>query len=458
MPHFLRRTKKEILMSKRPKEVKSEFDSEIAGGSSILGPQNADHQSAAQEMLSLPPKDEQVVLCPLTLAQYQIYADFLSSHNVEADVTKSVVRTFGRKRKGVFREDWRSRSLWYISVLGKICNHPDLLLLNLDPERWPSDFGSVSRSGKMKVLMQVLNTWVKESKQKVLIFSQTIQTLDIIDGAVGAAGYHVTRLDGRTPLVDRLPLVHQFNTDPNCQLLLLTTRVGGVGLNLVGASRVIVFDPDWNPAVDSQAQERVWRIGQGSKSVVVYRLICKGTLEEKVYKRQIFKHFLAEKILADSLVQKVFKAQDFLVSHWPEPQIVHRYTLTLQDLFAYPPVPRELRNGDVSLPVRLTSLFTKSAARETHSLKESKIDLAAVLQERVRAGKQKVPNDPVKEAVVTDKLSAEEGEVASEESSESDSDGKEKQSDEAESNLLKALCASHDIDVSVVPLTRGSTN
>ena len=85
--------------------------------------------------------------------------------------------------------------------------------------------------------------------------------------------------------------------------------MGGLGLNLIGANRVILFDPDWNPAVDVQARERVWRIGQ-KQNVTIYRLITSGTIEEKMYHRQIFKMFLANKILKDPRQKRFFKSQD----------------------------------------------------------------------------------------------------------------------------------------------------
>ena len=87
-------------------------------------------------------------------------------------------------------------------------------------------------------------------------------------------------MDGDTTISRRSNLVDNFNENENIFLFLLTTRVGGLGLNLIGANRVVLFDPDWNPAVDVQARERVWRIGQ-TQNVTIYRLISTGTIEEK---------------------------------------------------------------------------------------------------------------------------------------------------------------------------------
>lgn len=92
-------------------------------------------------------------------------------------------------------------------------------------------------------------------------------------------------------------------------LFLLTTRVGGLGINLVGADRVVIYDPDWNPSTDTQARERAWRIGQ-RRNVTIYRLLTSGTIEEKIYHRQIFKHYLTSKILKDPRQRRFFKQND----------------------------------------------------------------------------------------------------------------------------------------------------
>lgn len=89
----------------------------------------------------------------------------------------------------------------------------------------------------------------------------------------------------------------------------MTTRVGGLGINLIGANRVLIFDPDWNPSTDIQARERAWRIGQ-TKNVTIYRLLTSGTIEEKIYHRQIFKQFLANRVLQDPKQRRFFKSND----------------------------------------------------------------------------------------------------------------------------------------------------
>eukprot|EP00505_MAST-04D_sp_SCG-Rhode-Island_P006931 Stramenopile-MAST_4_protein_6931 len=166
-------------------------------------------------------------------------------------------------------------------MLRKICNHVDLLHAHNDLEsKQRNKYGKDwQTSGKMLVMDKVLERWSLHG-DKVLVFSQTRQMLDIIETYMEEKGYTYLRMDGETPVKQRQDLVNDFNESEQIFVFLLTTRVGGLGLNLTGANRVILFDPDWNPSVDVQARERVWRIGQ-KESVTIYRLITTGTIEEK---------------------------------------------------------------------------------------------------------------------------------------------------------------------------------
>ncbi|GIQ85551.1 hypothetical protein KIPB_007239 [Kipferlia bialata] len=133
--------------------------------------------------------------------------------------------------------------------------------------------------------------------RKTLVFSQGIKMLDIIAGACELDGIPAISMTGQTQIVERRRLVYQFNQpDDPSEVFCLTTRVGGLGLTLTGACRVVIFDPDWNPSVDTQAAERVYRYGQ-TKAVSVYRMICRGTIEDRIVRRQIFKKVLASRIL-----------------------------------------------------------------------------------------------------------------------------------------------------------------
>jgi len=160
----------------------------------------------------------------------------------------------------------------------------------------------------MQVVDQILSVWHKEG-HRVLLFTQTRQMLDILEHHL-SSNYSYSRIDGLTPIRQRLPLIDAFNSaDSTTFLFLLTTKAGGLGVNLTGANRVILFDPDWNPSTDLQARERSWRIGQ-RREVTVYRLVVRGTIEEKIYHRQIFKTFLTNKVLTDPKQKRFFTRRD----------------------------------------------------------------------------------------------------------------------------------------------------
>ncbi|CAB9509245.1 CHD3-type chromatin-remodeling factor [Seminavis robusta] len=147
-------------------------------------------------------------------------------------------------------------------------------------------------SGKMKKLHSLLQD-IHHEKGRVLIFSYSVRMLDIIARYLDNEAKRFLRIDGKTPGKDRQGLVKQFQTDSKYFCFLLSTRAAGVGLNLTAANNVIIFDAEWNPAHDEQAQDRAYRIGQ-SKDVTVYRLVAQGTIEELKYLRQIYKLHLRQ--------------------------------------------------------------------------------------------------------------------------------------------------------------------
>lgn len=236
----------------------------------------------------LPKKTEHVLFCSLTPEQRSTYRAFLASSEVEE----------------IF--DGNRNSLYGIDVLRKICNHPDLL--EREHAAQNPDYGNPERSGKMKVVEQVLKVW-KDQGHRVLLFTQTQQMLDILENFLTACDYQYRRMDGLTPAKQRMALIDEFNNTDEIFVFILTTKVGGLGTNLTGANRIIIYDPDWNPSTDMQARERAWRIGQ-TRDVTVYRLITRGTIEEKVYHRQIYKHFLTNKVLKSPQQKRFFKARD----------------------------------------------------------------------------------------------------------------------------------------------------
>ncbi|KAF7595647.1 hypothetical protein BBP40_005395 [Aspergillus hancockii] len=237
----------------------------------------------------LPKKSEQVLFCKLTKLQRQAYKAFLGSEEMQ-----SILR--GRRQV-----------LYGVDILRKICNHPDLQSHKFIAHK--PGYGNPDKSGKMQVVKSLLELW-KETGHKTLLFAQHRIMLDILQKFVGSlSGFNYRRMDGTTPIAHRQSMVDEFNNDPNIHVFLLTTKVGGLGVNLTGADRVLIYDPDWNPSTDVQARERAWRLGQ-KRDVTVYRLMTAGTIEEKIYHRQIFKQFLTNKILKDPKQRQTFQMSD----------------------------------------------------------------------------------------------------------------------------------------------------
>jgi superfamily II DNA/RNA helicase len=150
-------------------------------------------------------------------------------------------------------------------------------------------------SGKMVLLDKLLPKLQRED-HKVLIFSQMVKMIDVIEEFCEARGYPVERLDGRVQGNDRQKAIDRFNTDPKSFIFLLSTRAGGVGINLTAADTVIIFDSDWNPQNDIQAMARCHRIGQ-SKNVTVYRLITRRSFEAEMFERASKKLGLEQALL-----------------------------------------------------------------------------------------------------------------------------------------------------------------
>ena len=148
----------------------------------------------------------------------------------------------------------------------------------------------VAASGKMQLVNQLLPV-LKSQGHKVLMFSQMTKMLDLLETYVTLMGYRYSRIDGSMTQPERQHQIEAFNTDPDVFLFLLSTRAGGQGINLSSADTVIIYDSDWNPQMDIQAQDRCHRIGQ-TKPVVVFRLITANSVDSRILKRARSKLFL----------------------------------------------------------------------------------------------------------------------------------------------------------------------
>lgn len=258
----------------------------------------------------LPCKYEHVIFVNLSPFQRQLYQNCVKSR----DVTKLV--------KGV---SGGTQPLKAIGLLKKLCNHPDLVdlhdeLESLENVDVPAGYNWNSMksrevqtefSSKFRILERFLAKIRAESDDKIVIISNYTQTLDLIEKMCRSKRYGSVRLDGTMNINKRQKLVDRFN-DPEGQefVFLLSSKAGGCGINLIGANRLILLDPDWNPAADQQALARVWRDGQ-KKDCFIYRFISTGTIEEKIYQRQSMKLSLSSCVVdAKEDVERLFSADN----------------------------------------------------------------------------------------------------------------------------------------------------
>lgn len=225
-------------------------------------------------LTELPEKSEQKMISDMTDEQKEVYLSYLDSMKKEIDTEIS---------KNGFEKS-RMMILASLTRLRQICCHPSTFIENYD-----------GGSGKMNLLMQLVSGGI-ENGHRILIFSQFTSMLYIIADALKEERIEYFYLDGSTPIEQRSVDVKTFNEGEG-QVYLISLKAGGTGLNLTGADMVIHYDPWWNPAVEEQATDRVYRIGQ-KNNVSVMKLITKGTIEEKIYKLQEKK-----KDLADSVIQ-----------------------------------------------------------------------------------------------------------------------------------------------------------
>lgn len=256
----------------------------------------------------LPPKREYLVACPMAPQQYQFYQAVRGPH----------LREF-LKDKLIQDEDiGQIKAESQISQMNlqfrlmqqrKVCQHPYLfdfpVLDPTDPESaLRIDEELVRSSGKLLVLDRLLPRLFRDG-HRVLVFSQFAKLLDILECYAELRGWKYCRIDGSVGQADRQDRIVRFNTHPNIPLFFLTTRSGGLGINLTSADTVVLFDSDWNPQQDLQAQDRVHRIGQ-LKPVLVYRLVIAGSCERAMLERANAKRKLEKLVIH----QKKFKGPD----------------------------------------------------------------------------------------------------------------------------------------------------
>lgn len=270
-----------------------------------------------EEVLSdLPPKIIQDYYCELSDLQKQLYNDFVKKQKnvVEKDIENTAEV---ENKQHIFQA---------LQYMRKLCNHPSLVLNSSHPQFQQvqsylsqtgmdlHDIGHAPKLEALKTLLLECGIGIQDvekksnknpsidnviSQHRVLIFCQLKDMLDMVENDLlkkHLPSVTFMRLDGSVDSRDRQKVVRKFNEDPSIDCLLLTTKVGGLGLNLTGADTVIFVEHDWNPMNDLQAMDRAHRLGQ-KKVVNVYRIITKGTLEEKIMGLQKFKMNIASTIV-----------------------------------------------------------------------------------------------------------------------------------------------------------------
>lgn len=253
----------------------------------------------------LPPKVVEIVCCRMTTLQFQLYSHFVQSRSV----------------RSLFDSKKSAKALSAITSLRKLLNHPKLIYdmvksSNVSDSKKSNGFedcsslfepgafntargsrgtmpeGWENMSGKFAVVGRMLSLLRSQTKDRIVIVSNFTQTLDLFTVLCRQRGYPFLRLDGSTTPSKREKLVQKFNDPKDDQyVFLLSSKAGGCGLNLVGGNRLILFDMSWNPAEDKQAAARVWRDGQ-KRRVYVYKFMMTGTIEEKIFQRQLSKEGL----------------------------------------------------------------------------------------------------------------------------------------------------------------------
>ena len=193
--------------------------------------------------------------------------------------------------------------------LRQICCHPQLLGLEQEKPRKGKkrEARAVGESAKLAALMDLIEPLMEEGA-KVLIFSQFVEMLALIETEIAGRGWKSFKLTGQTE--DRGTLVENFQSHEGSAAFLISLKAGGSGLNLTAASYVVLFDPWWNPAVEAQAIDRTHRIGQ-KQTVFAYRLIVKNSIEEKIRQLQKQKGSLASDILGEENFAQALTLKDF---------------------------------------------------------------------------------------------------------------------------------------------------
>ena len=256
-----------------------------------------------------------------------------------------------------------------------------------EPKDWFDEFITpeievqLEHSAKLLFLFELLKE-AKKLNEKVLVFSQSLQMLDLIEYYLRRQehawikGVHYYRMDGSTPIDARDASSSIFNNPkhPKVRLFLISTKAGSLGINLIAANRVVIMDASWNPTHDTQSIFRVYRFGQ-VKPVFVYRLIAKGTMEEKIYDRQVTKESLALRVIDEQQIGRHFTSSDLAELFRFEPDDI-RYHETKQE--PEPDVKPVLVDEDLDC-VEIIDSTAPGSSREAGKRPDADLVLCSIL-------------------------------------------------------------------------------
>ncbi|KAK4472694.1 hypothetical protein MN116_003923 [Schistosoma mekongi] len=220
--------------------------------------------------------------------------------------------------------------------------------------------------GKLQRLNSLLRE-LKSGNHRVLIFTQMARMLDILEQFLAYHGHRYLRLDGTTKVEQRQVLMERFNQDSQIFVFILSTRSGGLGVNLTGADTVIFYDSDWNPTMDAQAQDRCHRIGQ-TRDVHIYRLISERTVEENILRKANQKRFLSDVAIEGGKFTTAFFKQN-----------------TITELFAQPSGLQDLAKIKGSLTPKDTSSIVQSECMDSNLESSSQVENQVLV---TRSGRQ----------------------------------------------------------------------
>ncbi|KAI0036857.1 P-loop containing nucleoside triphosphate hydrolase protein [Vararia minispora EC-137] len=271
----------------------------------------------------LPPKHEYVVFVTPTALQLLIFSKILNPDKLDHII-----------------HDSTADALAMITLLNKISNSPILLKAVTDKGQRTGEAPStrtasvqeavkllpagaqpedVALSGKLTALATMLRVLKRDTNEKCILVSHYTSTLNVLQAFCERTKYTFLRLDGSTPQAKRSQNVQEFNqsSQEKCFLFLLSSKAGGVGLNLIGASRLFLVDSDWNPSHDLQSMARIHRDGQ-KREVFIYRLLTAGAIDEKIYQRQVTKLGLSDNTFSPKELRDIFTVHPNTLCHTHE--------------------------------------------------------------------------------------------------------------------------------------------